>query len=110
MIKLGTTLLAIASSMFSVAATAAAHCEGPILDGNTWNLVCAADDTDDTDDDYQCDYFISLSDSQGSAEQQEATGSLSPGQSGVVIWSSAVDGEGTDIVSASIVSGSCSRS
>jgi hypothetical protein len=110
MIKLSATVVvAIVSSMFSVAASAAAQCEGPIRDGNTWNLICAADDTHESEDDYQCDYFISLTYSQGIPDQQEATGSVSPGQSGVVIWSSAVHGDDTDIVSASIASGSCTR-
>jgi len=107
-IKLNATLVAIASSIACAGAFADAQCQGPILDGNTWNLVCAAD-AGDSEDDYQCDYFISLNFSEGAADQQEATGSVSPGQSGVIIWSSDVHGDGGDITSASIVSGSCSR-
>lgn len=108
MIKLNAILLAIASSICCMSAFAAAQCEGPYLDGNTWNMICAADAGND-EDDYQCDYFITLNYADSQPDQQEATGSVSPGQSGVVIWSSAVNGDGGDITSASIASGSCSQ-
>src|SRR5258707_15559719 len=96
-------------SIVSVAAIAAAQCDEPTIDGNVWNLTCAADDTHESEDDYQCDYFISMTFSNGMSDRQEATGAVSPGQSGVVIWSSTVYGDDTHIVAASIASGSCTR-
>jgi hypothetical protein len=106
---LSSALLAIVSSLVSVAALAAAQCAEPITDGDIWNLVCAADDAHESEDDYQCDYFVSMTFSNGMTDQQEATGAVSPGQTGVVIWSSTVHGDDTHIVAASIASGSCSR-
>ena len=108
MSKASAFLVAIASSLYSLTASAAAQCEGPTLVGNTWNLTCAAD-AGDSDDDYQCDYILALSYAQGDPEQEEATGSVTPGESGVIIWSSAVNGDDSDIVSASIDSGSCDQ-
>jgi hypothetical protein len=90
-------------------ARAEAHCIGPIRDGDVWNLVCVADDSHESEDDYACDYFLSVTDSEGMTTQPEATGAVSPGQDDAVIWSSAVLGDDAAIVSASIVSGSCSR-
>ncbi len=108
MIKLCTTSVAIFSTLFALTALADAQC-ATYLDGNTWNLACSAD-AGDSGDDYQCDYFISLSYSQGDSDQQEATGSVSPGQSGAIIWSEDVNGDGgANIVSADVVSGSCSQ-
>ena len=109
MVKLSATLMGILSTVFALSATAGAQCQGPILDGNTWNLICSAD-AGDGEDDYQCDYFISLSYAEGDPDQQEATGSVSPGQSGVIIWSVDVNGEGgAAIQSASIADGSCNQ-
>jgi hypothetical protein len=109
MIKSTVALFAIASSLFTAAAWAAAQCDGPTSDGNIWNLTCAADASDETGDDYQCDYFISVSTADGMTEEQEATGSVSPGQSNVVIWSTADYGDDSRVTGASIVRGSCSR-
>ncbi|WP_371365059.1 hypothetical protein ACA097_18230 [Pseudomonas sp. QL9] len=90
------------------AALADGQCQGPVKDGNTWNLVCSADESDGSDDsDYQCDYVLSLTNAQGLSRNVEVSGSVSPGQSGAIIWS-AIQSENADIVSASIVSGSCS--
>ena len=108
MIKASAFLVAIASSLYALTASAAAQCEGPALNGNTWNLTCAAD-AGDSGDDYQCDYILVLSYSGGDPEQEEATGSVAPGQSGVIIWSADVKGDESDIVSASIDSGSCEQ-
>ncbi len=109
MLKLGALLVAIASSVYVLTASAAAQCEGPTLDGNTWNLTCSAD-AGDSGDDYQCDYILALTYAGGGdPEQEEATGSVTPGQSGVIIWSAAVNGDDSDIVSASIDSGSCNQ-
>ena len=90
-------------------ARAEAHCVGPTQDGSVWNLVCIADNSHESEDDYECDYFLSVTDSAGMTMQPEATGAVSPGQDNAVIWSSAVLGDDAAIVSASIVSGSCSR-
>ena len=60
MIKASAFLVAIASSLYALTAFAAAQCEGPTLDGNTWNLTCSAD-AGDSGDDYQCDYILVLS-------------------------------------------------
>ena len=73
MIKIYTTFVAVLSSLFALTALADAQCETS-LDGNTWNLACSADGGGDNEDDYQCDYVVSLSYSQGDADQQEATG------------------------------------
>ena len=78
MIKASAFLVAIASSLYALTASAAAQCEGPTLDGNTWNLTCAAD-AGDSGDDYQCDYILVLSYAGGDPEQEEATGSVAPG-------------------------------
>jgi hypothetical protein len=88
-------------------ALADAQCQGPVKDGNTWNLVCSADPSDGSDDsDYQCDYELSLTNAQGLTRSVEASGSVSPPQSGVILWS-AIQSDNADIVSASIASGSC---
>jgi hypothetical protein len=108
MIKLTGLLLAAASGAFCASAFADAQCEGPFLDGNTWNLTCSANGGD-AEDDYQCDYFISLNYADAEPDQQEATGSVSAGQSGVIIWSATIGGDGGNITSATIASGSCSR-
>lgn len=108
--RISAILTAILATAVAPAAIADAECQGPMLDGNTWNLVCSADPGDD-EDDYQCDYSISLAYDEGDPDRQEATGSVSPGQSGVIIWSMDVNGEGggARIVSASIADGSCSQ-
>lgn len=108
-IRFSAALFAIASSMFTPTASAAAQCEGPTSDGNIWNLICGADESDEAGDDYQCDYVISVSTADGMTEEQEATGSVSPGQSNVVIWSTADYGDDSHVTGASIVRGSCSR-
>ncbi len=108
MIKITNGLMMIASISFCAFAFADAQCEGPFLDGNTWNLICSAD-AGDNEDDYQCAYSIALNYANDESDQTEASGSVSPGQSGVIIWSSAVNGDGDSITSASIASGSCSQ-
>ena len=109
MIKPSAVLFAIASTMFTLIASAAAQCEGPTSDGRIWNLICAADESNEAGDDYQCDYVISVSTADGMTEEQEAAGSVSPGQSNVVIWSTADYGDDSHVTGASIVRGSCSR-
>ena len=86
-----------------------AYCQAPTEDGTVWNLVCVADESHELENDYQCDYILSVTDAAGMTQQSEATGAVSPGQDNAVIWSSAVLGDDSQIVSASIVSGSCSR-
>lgn len=108
MIKASVWVMLIASTLYSLTAFAAAQCEGPSLDGNTWNLTCSAD-AGDSGDDYQCDYMIALSFAEGDSEIEEATGSVAPGQSGIIIWSAVNNGDESDIVSAEIESGSCSQ-
>ena len=107
--KVRAVLFAITSTLFATTSWAAAQCEGPTSDGNVWNLVCAADDSREAGDDYQCDYIVSVSTADGMTEEQEATGSLSPGQSSVVIWSTADYGDDSHVTGATIVRGSCSR-
>ncbi len=82
---------------FANAAFADAQCEGPVQDGNTWNLLCAADGTDDAD--YQCDYMLSLTNADGFTENVEATGGVSTGQREVIIWS-AIQNDNADITAA----------
>ena len=108
MIKRWLTWVVTASALYSVDALADAQC-APYLAGNTWNLSCAAD-PGDGEDDYQCDYMIAVSYAQGEPDQEEATGSVSPGQSGVIIWSEDVNGEGGDVITGvSVASGSCGQ-
>jgi len=109
MIRSSIALFAALALAHASSAHAEAHCVGPIQDGTVWNLVCLANDSHESDDDYQCDYFLSVTDSAGMTTQPEATGAVSPGQDNAVIWSSAVLGDDAPIVSAAIVSGSCSR-
>jgi len=90
-------------------AYADASCSGPYQDGTVWNLLCVADASHQSEDDYECDYFLSVTDADGITTQPEATGAVSPGQDNVIIWSSATMGGDAKIVAASIVSGSCSR-
>jgi len=90
-------------------AYAGASCSGPYQDGTVWNLRCVADNSDESEDDYECDYFLSVTDVDGITTQPEATGAVSPGQDNVIIWSSATMGGDAKLVAASIVSGSCSR-
>jgi hypothetical protein len=53
--------------------------------------------------------MIALSFAEGDSEIEEATGSVAPGQSGIIIWSAVNNGDESDIVSAEIESGSCSQ-
>ena len=108
MIRTCTTLHMVIAAMCSAQAVADARCD-PYLEGNTWNLSCAAD-PGEGEDDYQCDYMVAVSYAQGEANQEEATGSVSPGQSGVIIWSEDVNGEGGGkITDVSVISGTCSQ-
>jgi hypothetical protein len=102
-------ILATAAFIHAPSAFAHAYCAPPTEDGTVWNLVCIADDSHESEDDYQCDYLLSLTDAAGMTTQSEATGAVSQGQDNAVIWSSAVLGDDSQIVSVSIVSGSCSR-
>lgn len=100
-------LTAAILSALTFVALADGRCQGPVKDGNTWSLVCSADTADGSDDsDYQCDYELSLTNADGLTRTVEASGSVSPGQSGVILWS-AIQSENADIVAASIVSGAC---
>lgn len=99
-------LLLLFSSFWSLSAAADAYCEGPIQQGNTWNLICAADGSGDTE--YQCDYSFTLTNAEGLSDTTEATGSVSAGQSGVILWSG-IQSNGADIVAAQGVSGACSQ-
>ncbi len=101
--KLVISLMAL---LWGSSAVAAAQCEGPQKLGNTWNLMCSADGSGESN--YQCDYFLSLHTADGLNYQVEATGSVAPGDTGTIIWS-AIQYENADIVSASIARGSCSQ-
>ena len=103
--KMSVLMVAVMVAFWGSFANAGAQCEGPIKEGNTWNLTCAADGSGDSE--YQCSYFLSLTNAQGLSETIEASGSVGQGQSGVIIWSG-IQSEGADIVSANAVSGSCS--
>ena len=102
-------ILAAVALVYAPSALADAYCAPPTLDGTVWNLVCIADESHELEDDYQCDYFLTVTDAAGMTMQSEASGAVSPGQDNAVIWSSAVLGDDSQIVSANIVSGSCSR-
>lgn len=105
MSKLHVLAMAVISALWGSSASAAAQCEGPTQEGNTWNMTCAADGSGDSD--YQCEYFLSLTNAQGLSESVEATGSVGQGQSGVIIWS-AIQSQNADITAASMLRGSCS--
>lgn len=100
-----TVILGVAASvLWSSAVFADSVCSGPTKDGNTWNLVCA--DDGNGDDEYQCNYTISVTNADGLQGQSDASGSVAKGQSGIIIWSDE-EYESSNIVSANIVSGSC---
>jgi hypothetical protein len=106
--KTSAILLAAAASLGATCAFAGAQCQ-PQQDGNTWNLVCAADDSGEAGDEFQCDYMLTVATDQSSEPDViEATGSVSRGQSGAIIWSAIQDG-GADITSVGVQSGSCSQ-
>ena len=86
-------------------ALADASCGDPSQDGNTWNMVCADDGKGD--DQYQCNYRLNVTNASGVSNQVNASGSVSQGQQGVIIWSG-IQQDGSDIVSISVVSGECS--
>ncbi|MDT4870139.1 hypothetical protein FQZ97_1052020 [compost metagenome] len=103
---LSSVIAVAAVSLWGTAALAAAECVGPTRLGNTWNLVCAADDAGD--DYYQCDYVLSVTNAQGLSSTVDASGSVRQGQSGVIIWS-AIQHDGAEIMAAVVERGSCSR-
>jgi invasion protein IalB len=100
-------LLAATASVCATNALAGAQCQLS-QDGNTWNLVCQADDSGMAGDEFQCDYMIAVTNDQNESDVVEATGSVSRDQSGTIIWSAIQDG-GYNIVSASVQSGSCGQ-
>ena len=102
--KSNVMLVAIVSVLWASSALAAAECEGPTEAGNTWNLVCSDDGTGDAG--YQCEYTISIATEDGFTDTVDASGTVDSGVQGAVIWSD-ISHKGSNIVSASIVSGSC---
>ena len=99
-----TAVAVLASMLYASSVLADAHCKGPILDGNTWNLVCSDDGKGDAE--YQCNYQISVKNADGISDTVDASGSVAQGQEGIVIWST-IELQGSPVVSASIDSGSC---
>ena len=104
--KIIVILATTASVLWGTSVLADASCSGPSKDGNTWNLICAADNSGDAQTEYQCNYTLSITNADGKTGQAEASGSVGTGLSGVMLWSN-IQFEGSDIVSASVVSGSC---
>lgn len=104
--KLTVIFTAAVSVLWGSAALADASCSAPTQDGNTWNLVCAADNEGDAETEYQCDYILSVTNDSGITAQAEANGSVGKGLSGIIIWSNERYQDG-DITAASIVSGGC---
>jgi hypothetical protein len=102
-------VLTVLAFAYAQASHADAYCQAPTEDGTVWNLVCVANEAHELEDVYQCDYILTVTDAAGMTQQSEATGAVWPGQDNAVIWSSAVLGDDAQIVSASIVSGSCSQ-
>jgi len=100
-------LVAVAASVGATSAFAGAQCQLS-QEGNTWNLVCQADDSGMAGDEFQCDYMLAVTNNQNESDVVEATGSVSRDQGGMIIWSAIQDG-GYDIVSANVQSGSCSQ-
>jgi hypothetical protein len=104
--KLTIILAAAVSVLWGSSALADASCSDPSEDGNTWNLICAADNEGDSTTEYQCDYILSVTNAGGITAQAEASGSVGKGLSGVIIWSN-VRYQNADITAVSIVSGEC---
>ena len=104
--KLTMVLAAAVSVLWGSSALADASCSAPSEDGNTWNLVCAADNEGDAQTEYQCDYILSVTNDDGITAQAEASGSVGKGLDGVIIWSNARY-QNADITAVSIVSGGC---
>ena len=104
--KLTVILAAAVSVLWGSAALADASCSEPSEDGNTWNLICAADNEGDAQTEYQCNYTLSVTNAGGITAQAEASGSVGQGLSGVIIWSN-VQYQNADITAVSIVSGGC---
>ncbi len=104
--KLTVTLAAAVFALWGTAALADASCSPPSEDGNTWNLICAADNEGDSTTEYQCDYILSVTNDGGITAQAEANGSVGKGLSGVIIWSNERY-QNADITAVSIVSGGC---
>lgn len=105
--KKATVILAAAASIvWGSTALADASCTGPTQDGNTWNLVCSADNSGSDERDYQCSYILSVTNADGVTNEVTAQGSVGHGVSGAIIWSN-VQSDGSNITSASITSGSC---
>src|SRR5262249_44584250 len=85
-------------SFVTADALAGAQCQAN-QDGNTWNLVCSADESGEEGDEFQCDYTLSVATDQSSEPDViEATGSVGRGESGIIIWSAIQDG-GANITS-----------
>ena len=104
--KLTIILAAAISVLWGSSALADASCSVPSEDGNTWNLVCAADNEGDAQTEYQCDYVLSVTNAGGITAQAEASGSVGRGLEGVIIWSNERY-QNADITAVSIVSGGC---
>ena len=104
--KLTIILTTAVSVLWGASALADAACEGPRKDGNTWDLVCAADNEGDDQTEYQCDYVLSITNDGGVTAEAAASGSVGKGLEGVIIWSKIRYQDGV-ITSASIVSGGC---
>lgn len=97
-------IVSLLATLWGVSAFAGAQCEGPQREGNTWNLNCSADGSGDSN--YQCDYFFALTTADGMNYDVEASGSVAPGDSGIIIWS-AIQYENADITSARLLRGTC---
>lgn len=104
--KLTVIFVAAVSILWGSSALADASCSEPSEDGNTWNLICAADNEGDSVTEYQCDYVLSVTNADGITAQAEASGSVGKGLDGVIIWSN-VRYQNADITAVSIVSGAC---
>jgi hypothetical protein len=100
--------LGVVLSFATADALAGAQCQAN-QDGNTWNLVCAADESGEAGDEFQCDYTLSVATDQSTEPDViEATGSVGRGESGIIIWSAIQDG-GANITSVDVQDGSCSQ-
>lgn len=102
--KSNAMLVTVISVLWCTSTFAGVECEGPVQGGNTWNLVCSDDGTNDSG--YQCEYTISLTTEAGFTDTVDASGTVDQGAQGTVIWSE-IQHNGSNVVSASIVSGSC---
>ena len=101
--KISAVILSTLTILTATPALAAATCDAPVQQGNTWVLVCSEDGSGDSDS--QCDYDVTITNKDGNTDTVRASGTVGVGQNGVQIWTG-IEHDGSAIVSAS-ANGGC---